>query len=175
VASFDIPRDDRPGNRRREAPRLVGLDVGSRRVGIAVSDESGIIASPVGFVSRGVRERTELQAVFDRWQPAALVVGLPTTLSGREGSQAAEVRDFASQVLAGFGLPLHFWDERLTTTIAERALTARGAPRDRRRQEVDAMAAAIILQDFLDAGRIRAERQAASGRSREAGKSDLDV
>lgn len=157
---------------------MIGLDVGGRRIGIAVCDEGGIIASPVGFVTRGNREGADLQVLIDRWQPSALVIGLPTSLSGHEGPQAAEVRDFASRVLSGFDLPLHFWDERLTTTIAERALAARGTSRERRRHEVDAMAAAIILQDFLDAGRIRARRQAAasdSPRTADRGRSELDV
>lgn len=159
------PHLDRPGhyhetNRSRWFPggRFLGLDIGSRRIGIAVSDEQGFIASPVGYVRRGSNEQTDLDDLVRRWEPLALVVGLPTGLSGREGPQAAEVRTFVEVALRRFGLPLHFWDERLTTTIAERALIARGTRRAARKEQIDAMAAAVILQDYLDTERGRHAR-----------------
>ncbi len=139
--------------------RFLGLDIGSRRIGIAVSDEHGFIASPVGYVRRGVAEDNDLHDLVRRWEPLALVVGLPTGLSGREGPQAADVRSFAESALRAFGLPLHFWDERMTTTIAERALIAGGARRSARKEQIDAMAAAVILQDYLDTERGRHARR----------------
>ena len=130
--------------------RLLGLDIGSRRIGVAVSDEQGMIASPVGYVRRGVKEQADLAGQIQRWTPVGLVVGLPVGLSGREGPQAADVRSFAVETLEGFGLPVRYLDERLTTTIAERQLIASGARRDKRKEQIDALAAAIMLQSYLD-------------------------
>lgn len=146
-----------PEQRARWQPggRLLGLDIGSRRIGVAVSDEQGMIASPVGYVRRGVKEHADLAGQIQRWTPVGLVVGLPVGLSGREGPQAADVRSFAVETLEGFGLPVQYLDERLTTTIAERALIANGTRRSARKEQVDAMAAAVILQDYLDGERER--------------------
>jgi putative Holliday junction resolvase len=131
----------------------MALDVGGRRIGVAVSDESGAIATPVGYVRREGGDRAELRQLSERWRVERLVVGLPTSLSGREGPQAAEVRAYADALAAALDLPLDYYDERLTTAIAERALLATGARRARRREQIDATAAAIILQDYLDARR----------------------
>lgn len=167
----------REPSRRAWSPggRLLGLDVGGRRIGIAVSDEHGMIASPVGYVRRGTHERDELYALILRWSPTALIVGLPTGLSGREGPQAADVRGFAKDELARFGLPLHFWDERLTTIIAERALIARGTRREARKEQIDAMAAAVILQDYLDSERARHARGRRASGLRPQGQTDSDA
>jgi putative Holliday junction resolvase len=131
--------------------RVLGLDVGGRRIGIAVSDELGMIASPVGFVERGSRDRSEIRALLERYGATKLVAGLPAGLSGREGPQAADVRTYAEALANDLGVPLEFWDERLTTTIAERSLIATGTRRDKRRARVDAIAAAVMLQGYLDA------------------------
>lgn len=130
--------------------RILGLDVGGRRIGVAVSDESGVIASPVGFVQRGRRELDELRDLIARYEAVQLVAGLPVGLSGREGPQAAEVRAFADAAAAAVALPLAYWDERLTSAMAERTLIAAGSRRARRREQIDAVAAAIILQGYLD-------------------------
>lgn len=132
---------------------MLGLDIGERRIGIAVSDELGILASPVGFVARGPKEEDELRALVERYRPVRLVAGLPVGLSGREGPQAAVTRAFADALAATLGLPLDYWDERLSTAIAERSLIANKRRRDKRRQEVDAAAAAVILQGYLDHAR----------------------
>lgn len=134
---------------------MLGLDIGERRIGIAVSDELGILASPVGFVARGPREDGELRALIERYRPVRLVAGLPVSLSGREGPQAATTRAYADALADRLGLPLDYWDERLSTAIAERALIANKRRRDKRRLEVDAAAAAIILQGYLDHARWR--------------------
>jgi putative Holliday junction resolvase len=134
--------------------RLLGLDVGGKRIGVAISDEMGLIASPVAMVPRGPRSGQEIRVHAERLGAVSLVVGLPVGLSGREGPQAEEVR--AEMI----GLPVIWWDERLSTSIAERSLIASGTKRDRRKQQVDAVAAAIILQGYLDS------RQWASGRVR---------
>lgn len=158
------PRPRAEGDEDRWSPdgRFLALDVGSRRIGIAVSDEQGYIASPVGYVRRSGSEAADLRELVRRWEPLALIVGLPTGLSGREGPQAVEVRTFTDAALRGFGLPVLFWDERLTTTIAERALIAGGTRRAARKEQIDAMAAAVILQDYLDSERGRHARRRAS-------------
>ncbi|MFL5759603.1 MAG: Holliday junction resolvase RuvX [Thermomicrobiales bacterium] len=135
--------------------RLLGLDVGGKRTGVAISDELGVLASPVGFVLRGAHDRAEFRDLVRRWSVAGLVVGLPTSLSGREGPQAAEVRAYADALAADLGLDLAYWDERLTSSMAERALIESGFRRERRRERIDAVAAALILQSYLDSKRPR--------------------
>jgi putative Holliday junction resolvase len=134
---------------------LLGLDIGGRRIGIAVSDELGTIASPLEALDRSPRGIERLRELVAAYDPRALVVGLPTGLSGREGVQAAEVRAFAEELAALVQRPVIYWDERLTTAIAERALVASGARRARRKRLVDAVAAAVMLQSYLDWQRSR--------------------
>jgi putative Holliday junction resolvase len=135
--------------------RLMGLDVGGKRTGVAISDELGILASPVGFVARGSRDRAEFRDLVAKWSVSRLVVGLPRGLSGREGPQAAEVRAYADALAADLGLDIDYWDERLTSAMAERSLIESGVRRDRRRNQIDAVAASLILQNYLDAKRAR--------------------
>lgn len=138
----------------------MGLDVGERRIGVAIADELGTIASPLTMVPRGHGDLAELRDLAIDKGVDLVVVGLPTGLSGREGPQAALVRAFADDLDAAVGpdIRLEFWDERLTTAVAERALRERGNRRGRRTGEIDAVAAAVILQGFLDARRARGLR-----------------
>lgn len=136
--------------------RLLGLDIGGRRIGIAISDELGLIASPVGMVRRDGSPGREIRAHAERYGASRLVVGLPVGMSGREGPQAQDVRAFMEAVAPEIGLPVEYWDERLTTAIAEKSLIARGTRRAKRRDEVDAVAAAVILQGYLDSLRWKA-------------------
>lgn len=133
----------------------MALDVGGKRIGVAVSDETGTIATPVGYVHRGPGDVEALRRHVDRFGATRLVAGLPTGLSGREGPQAADVRRFADATAVALGLPLDYWDERLTTAIAERALIESGTRRAKRKERIDAVAAAVILQGYLDAARHR--------------------
>jgi putative Holliday junction resolvase len=131
--------------------RIAALDVGEARIGVAVSDELGLTAQGIGVVAR-VGGRRDLEAVADvlaPYRPERLVVGLPLELSGAEGRQAAKVRAFAARVAEHLKLPLEFWDERLTTVAAERALLEADLSRRRRRQLVDQVAATLILQGYL--------------------------
>jgi len=131
--------------------RIAALDVGDARIGVAVSDELGITAQGVGLVRR-VGGRRDLQALADILRPYAperLVVGLPLNMNGTEGPQATRVRAFATEVAAHLSLPLDFWDERLTTVAAERALLEADMSRRRRREVVDKVAATLILQGYL--------------------------
>ncbi len=141
----------------RAAGRAMGLDVGERRVGVAIADELGLIASPLAIVRRKQGDLAELRDLAIARGVDRLVVGLPTGLSGREGPQAATVRAFAHALgdAVGAGIAIDFWDERLTTAVAERTLRERGNRRSRRKGEVDAVAAAVILQGYLDARRAR--------------------
>ena len=151
----------------RRGGRALALDVGERRVGVAVSDETGVVATPLATVARGRDDLGEIARLVAEWEVDRVVVGLPTGLSGREGPQAASVRAFAAALAARLGPepPLDFWDERLTTAIAERALIAAGTRRAQRKERVDAVAAAVILQGYLDA---RRRRRGEGGRRQEA-------
>ncbi len=137
--------------------RALGLDVGEVRIGVALSDEGGSIASPLTTVRRGAGDLDALRDLVTKWEVDTVVVGLPTGMSGREGPQAAATRAFAADLEDALGPepPLRFWDERLTTAIADRMLTATGANRARRKAERDAIAAAVILQGWLDSEAMR--------------------
>jgi putative Holliday junction resolvase len=138
----------------------MGLDVGERRVGVAVSDELGAIATPLATVQRGPRDVAEIDDLVREWSVSRLVVGLPTGLSGREGPQAALVRAFAAKLedVLPPAVELVYWDERLTTAIAERSLIEAGTRRQRRKERIDAVAAAVLLQSYLDAARAATAR-----------------
>ncbi|HET9659665.1 MAG TPA: Holliday junction resolvase RuvX [Thermomicrobiales bacterium] len=138
--------------------RLLGLDVGGKRIGIAVSDEGQILASPWGMVEQGRNAIEQIGRIARETGAVAIVAGLPTGLSGREGSQAAETRRFADSVGATLDLPLSYWDERLTSSQAERMLIDAGMRRKDRRGQIDALAASLMLQNYLDSRRYRRRR-----------------
>jgi putative Holliday junction resolvase len=138
--------------------RSLGIDVGGKRIGVAVSDEMGMIASPVAMVLRGDRSAAEIRDHATRLGVVRLVVGMPVGMSGREGPQAADVRAFVDAIAAQVDLPIEYWDERLTTSIAEKSLIASGSRREKRKQQVDAVAAAVILQGYLDSRQWQAKR-----------------
>lgn len=135
--------------------RMMGLDVGERRIGMAIADELGMIASPLGVVQRGEGDLQRILEAAREQRASTLVVGLPTGMSGREGPQAATVRAFAATLATASSgtLDIVFWDERLTSAVAERALQAQGRKKNRQSGAVDALAAAVILQGYLDAER----------------------
>jgi putative Holliday junction resolvase len=139
--------------------RHLGLDVGTVRIGVAVSDELGIIATPLDYVTRGPQDRAAFRKLVDRFQIGGLVAGIPRGLSGREGPQAHDVREYTDALARDLDLPLVYWDERLTTVIAERSLISGGRSRQQRKAEVDSAAAAVMLQGYLDrqAGQRRME------------------
>ena len=129
----------------------LGVDVGTVRVGVARSDPRGVLASPVATLARegGVRELARL--VQDH-EAVGVVVGLPVTLAGREGTSAALARDYAEQLARVISpIPVELVDERLTTVAAERRLAARGVRGRARRAVVDQAAAVEILQQWLNA------------------------
>lgn len=130
--------------------RMLGLDIGERRIGVAISDELGMIASPVGMIPRASDVVAEVRSLIAKYNAVGLVAGLPIGLSGREGPQAALVREFTDALAAEIDVPLDYWDERLSTAVAERSLIEGGTRRNKRKERVDAVAAAVILQGYLD-------------------------
>lgn len=133
----------------------MGIDVGSRRIGVALSDELGLLAAPwrTVQVARG-EELTTLAAMAHERAVEMVVIGLPTSLSGTEGPQAAAVRKFARRLVPHLGtIPHTFADERFTTTEADRQLRERRFSEKERRARIDAVAAAIMLQSWLDGRR----------------------
>ena len=132
--------------------RLLGLDVGTKTIGLALSDTRLSIASPLDTIrrSRFKDDMAALSRLIDRYAIGGLVVGLPLRLDGDDGPRTQGVRQFAKNVLAARDLPLAFWDERLSTLAVERDMIAADLTRKRRAQIVDRAAAAYILQGCLD-------------------------
>ena len=134
-------------------PRLMGLDVGNRRIGVAVSDGLGLTAQPVLTLIRK-KPREDLRSLARlarKYSCQEIVVGNPLHLSGDQGRQAAKTQAFAQLLADETKLPVHLWDERLTTMEAHRILYESGRPRTEHRSLVDQVAAVIILQGFMDA------------------------
>lgn len=134
------------------ARRLLGLDVGDRRIGVAVSDPTGLLATPIEIYTRHGRhdDVEHMLELAEEYEAEGIVVGLPVNMNGTEGPQAAKTREFAEELIAR-GLPVLMWDERLSTMEAERRMEEQG--RRKRRgvvQRSDAEAAAIILESYLD-------------------------
>ena len=141
-------------------PRYLGLDVGARRIGVAVSDELGLTAQPVMTLERKGSRRPisrddlrSLARLCRRFGVAGIVVGNPLQLEGGVGTQAARIQAFAAELGELTGLPIHLRDERLTTHEAHRILYESGRKRQEHRRVVDQVAAATILQGFLDESR----------------------
>ena len=133
--------------------RLLGLDLGSKTIGLALSDVLRSIATPFDTIRRGkfAADAKILLAIVDKQGVGGLVIGLPLEMDGREGPRCQSVRQFAANLLAVRDLPVVFWDERLSTAAVTRTLIEADTTRKRRAEVVDKMAAAYILQGFLDA------------------------
>lgn len=134
-------------------PRYLGLDIGNRRIGVAVSDELGLTAQPVLTLERRSNRWEDLRSLARlcrRFGVAGIVVGDPKHLSGDASPQAEKNRMFAEELGALTGLPIHLWDERLTSHEAHRILYVAGHARKTHRKVVDQVAAVLILQGFLD-------------------------
>ena len=134
-------------------PRYLALDVGSKRIGVAVSDELGLTAQPVLTLERRRNRREDLRSIgrlCRRYGVSGIVVGNPLALSGEAGAQSAKVQVFAAELGELTGLPIQLWDERLTTHEAHQLLYEAGHARQDHRRVVDQVAASLILQSFLD-------------------------
>jgi putative Holliday junction resolvase len=132
--------------------RILALDVGEKRIGLAVSDPLGITAQGLGVLSRKDREAdlAELLKVAREYHLKEIVVGLPRHMDGRPGKQAPEIMDLARSLGEALGVAVIPWEERLTSVEAERVLLKADVSRRRRRQVVDMLAAVLILQSYLD-------------------------
>jgi putative Holliday junction resolvase len=129
--------------------RVLGVDYGPKRVGLALSDPIGLTASPLSVVARSSVVEEVMNLVKEQGV-GTIVVGLPTGLRGGEGSSASEARDLAHELEAATGVEVLLWDERFTSRMAEKKLQEAGMRRRKRREKLDKAAAAIILQDYLD-------------------------
>ena len=132
--------------------RLIGLDPGSKTVGVALSDPSRMVASPTEHLKRGkFRDlAARLEALVKTEEVGGLVVGLPLNMDGSEGPSAQSARQFAKNLAARLEIPVALWDERLSTAAVERTLIDADLSRRRRAEVVDKLAAAYILQGALD-------------------------
>jgi putative Holliday junction resolvase len=133
--------------------RILAIDYGSRRMGLAVSDELGITAQGIETLQRRNRRSDfgRLQRVIREYQVQEIVLGNPLRMSGEEGAQSKKVAEFAEQLRQKFNLPVHLWDERLTSAEANRLLREAEISQEKRTQAVDRMAATLILQSYLQA------------------------
>ena len=130
----------------------MGLDVGEKTLGVAIGDELGWTAQPYGTIRRGnlPQDLAALRRLVAEHRVSAIVVGLPKDMRGTLGRQARLVMAFADRIEAEVGVPVTLWDERLTTVAAERVLLEANLSRVKRKKQVDKIAAALILQGFLD-------------------------
>jgi putative Holliday junction resolvase len=161
----DVPLFDFPRLVPRST-RLLGLEVGSRPIGLAVSDATWTVATPVRTLARTrlAADLGALLAIVRELEVGGFVVGLPMQMDGREGTRCQSVRQFVRDMVRAIDLPAAFWDERLSTAAVERTLIGEAdLSRKRRKQAVDRAAAAWILQGALDALRYAA---AAAARDR---------
>ena len=135
--------------------RVIGLDVGDKTVGIAISDELGLTAQGLPTLRRErlAADLSYVQGVADEHSATRVIVGLPLNMNGTEGPRGAASRKFGDALGKLTGLPIEYWDERLTTAQAERVLLEADVSRRKRRQVIDKLAAQVILQSWLDAQR----------------------
>lgn len=134
--------------------RVLGIDLGSKRVGIAVSDRSGTIATPLCVIERGVSQRVdhnEIARIVREEEVVAIVVGLPLNMDGTAGKAAEAALREVERMTTVVGVPVYVHDERLTTVEADRVLMEQKMRAQARRRVVDKVAAAVILQSWLDA------------------------
>ncbi|HKT59540.1 MAG TPA: Holliday junction resolvase RuvX [Gemmatimonadales bacterium] len=138
--------------------RLLAVDWGDVRIGLALSDESQVIATPLETLVRRQGKRFPMPRfleLVEQHAPAGIVVGLPLTPEGEEGVSAAGAREVAEAIARRTGLPLELWDERMSTARALAAIREQGGSTRGRREDVDALAAAVVLQHYLESRRAR--------------------
>lgn len=133
--------------------RVLALDIGEKRTGVAVSDPTGRVASPVCVLPSAevLAHAASFRRVLEDWEPEALLAGLPMTLAGEDGPQAERIKSQAESIAARCGLPLEFADERLSSAEAKRILREQGLSERSMRGKVDMVAASLFLQSWLDA------------------------
>lgn len=132
--------------------RILALDVGRRRIGVAVSDGLGLTAQAATVIDNTSEEHvfSAVQSLVEQYEASLIVIGLPRRTDGTLGPEAENVRAVGQKLAGVIGIPVEYWDERFSTAEAERMLIEAGLRRSRRRQVVDQVAASIILQGYLD-------------------------
>ena len=133
--------------------RILALDHGTKRIGVAISDELKMIAQPLEFILAEPLDQAfaRLRAILEQKPAELILIGLPRNMDGSYGPAAEKVREFVEQLKQAIAVPVRTWDERLTSTQANRVLVQGNVRRDQRKEKVDAIAAAILLQSYLDA------------------------
>lgn len=131
--------------------RIIALDVGDKRIGVAVSDPTCTIATGLATINRENEDAAgAIKAFIGEYAVCEVVVGMPLGLDGKEGQQARKVREFAAQLKQELSVPVKEWDERLTSAQADRTLLSFDASRKKRKLAIDEVAAVLILQNYLD-------------------------
>jgi putative Holliday junction resolvase len=132
--------------------RALGLDVGEKRIGVALSDIMGILASPLTIIDASDEQKAlhNISELCNSNEVERIVVGLPKSMDGSIGKQAQKVQAFCDSLAKVVSIPIETWDERLSSAAANRAMIAAGTKKDKKKQLRDAIAAAIILQGYLD-------------------------
>jgi putative pre-16S rRNA nuclease len=132
--------------------RVLALDLGKRRIGLALSDELGVTAQGLETLERtNIREDlSRISQLASERGVSLILIGNPLHMSGREGRQAEYARDFGERLRAASGIPVEYWDERLTTVAAQRVLRESGISIEKRAKAVDRLAAVILLESYLD-------------------------
>ena len=137
--------------------RVLGLDVGDKTIGVAVSDGLGITAQGVTTIRRQSFDKdfAALEKIIEEYEAVEIVIGLPKMMDGTEAVQSGKVREFAAKIEKRFSLPITFVDERLSTALVQKMMIEGGVRREKRREVVDMLAAQIILQSYIDRKRVR--------------------
>ena len=144
--------------------RLLGLDLGTKTIGIAICDENWSVASPVTTLQRTkfTKDVEYLSQLLDREQGQGIVMGLPVNMDGSEGPRAQSTRAFVRNMARNLAMPVLFWDERWSTVAADRSMLQAGLSRKKRADRVDQLAATFILQGAADRLRLEQEKAAAA-------------
>jgi putative Holliday junction resolvase len=134
--------------------RILGIDYGDKRIGVAISDPLGLTAQAVAVIGKGEdfkQDINELKKIIKKYEGVdEIIVGLPKTMAGEIGKQAQKVLEFVGALKGSFKININTWDERLTTVEAEKTLISAGLSREKRKKVIDKSAATYILQSYLD-------------------------
>lgn len=144
--------------------RIMGLDFGSKTVGVAISDPLFITAQGIEIIRRKEENKlrqtlARIEALIVEYEVSEIVLGLPKNMNATEGERVEKTKEFADRLARRTGLPVSFWDERLTTVAADRAMMEAGIRRENRKEHVDKLAAVFILQGYLDERAMRKEQE----------------
>ena len=148
-----VPSHQTDASAAARPPRILGMDVGAKRIGLAISDPLSITAQGLATLQRRNKRSdfAQLEQVIREYKVAEIVMGLPLRMTGAEGTQAEKMQGFADEIRRRFRLPVHLWDERLSSAQANRLLRETDMSITRRAEVVDQMAAVLILQSWMDA------------------------